>query len=123
MVKDTIITPILVDPIPCTRLLTSTLAVDPVNWTQPVQLVPADPNRKQLTLRVFSPTGVITDFVAFADDPGKLQTPPGFSSAYSAGAPLYHLDNVDLPSHTGPVWVINIGASAITRITAIAITS
>jgi hypothetical protein len=119
-------TPQLKQPTPATRLLTGTLAVDPAWGNTAGQagyslLLPADPNRKQLTLRVFSPTSVLTDYVAFADDPDKLYNLNG-------RIPMYHLDNIDLP-HTGPVYVTNQAAtgqaasSAVTNISYVAVTS
>lgn len=114
-----IITPVLSQPKPCTRLLTGTLAVDPT-WNGPIPILPADANRKGLILRVTSPTAVATDYVSIADDSGKLET------GSSAGK-VFHGQVLDLGSgdggHTGPVYVSTKGASAITNIAWFATTS
>lgn len=116
-----IVTPELVPVKACTKLLTVTQACDPQWGSQPnmppfVQLLPADANRRGLTLRVYSPTAVLTDYVIIADDQSKLQ------GIAASGAPLYHGDNIDLNDYTGPIFVTAKGSSAITNITAIGTT-
>lgn len=109
-----IVEPIETPPVtsipPATRLLTNTLTVDPT-WTVPTLMLPADTRRKGLNFRVTSPTAVVTDYVAIADDPGKLQAANG--ALVASAARIYHGDNIDLDVHTGAVWVTSFGSSAV----------
>jgi long-subunit fatty acid transport protein len=118
-ITESITTPTLRQPKDCTRLLTTTLDVDPT-WDKAVLLMPADANRIGLVLRVTSATAVATDYVMVADDAGKLE-------ANSSAGKLYHGQSLDLGSgdgsHTGPLYVRSRGASAITSIASFATTS
>lgn len=69
-------------------------------WTAPTLLLPFDENRKSMTIRVYSPTGVATDGVRISSDLGLIS---------SAGFAL-HGDMVTdfLVEHTGPVYVQSV---------------
>lgn len=86
-----------------TRDYLFTPANDPNNT--PIQLLPSDPNRKGVGIRVWSPTLVVTDGIRLASDLGDLlsggqvlhtQTPPGDSMNNHTGA-LYAVTTSALP--------------------------
>lgn len=83
-------------PAKITRLVTANLTVQST-WDA-VLLLPADPNRTSLTLYATSETA--TNWIRWADDPGKLQTLTGAAKLYSG-----QLITLGDPTHTGPVWV------------------
>jgi hypothetical protein len=75
------------------RLLTGTLTFD-ANSISPVQILPADPNRKQIRLDglSFAATPGATDYLAISDDQGKVNTP--FTSAWRLRSGKSHtIDN------------------------------
>jgi hypothetical protein len=88
----------LKEPAKITRLISRSLSLDPT-WG-PVLLLPADSLRKELKIRVYSPTAVATDGARFSDEPGDIRT---------AGRVL-HTGTSPFENHTGPVYVIGTGA-------------
>lgn len=77
-----------------TRILTGVIVVNPT-WSAS-QLIPADANRKGLTLRVKSPTTIATDGIRIASDSGNVN---------NAGFLLHGESLTDaLDNHTGEVF-------------------
>lgn len=96
----------LIRPKPISRIMSGRMTIAPTD--APVPLLPADPNRTHLVVRMF--TTVATDSLRLADDPGKLQAPANQLSqqCYSI-YPTFAYDNNE---HSGPVWVSAADASA-----------
>lgn len=92
--------PATVPPVSTTRLFTGelTLAVD---WA-PVMILPADPKRKGLYLRVYSPTSVATDGIRIADESSKCIT----------SGKVLHGNDAPFTNHTGAVYVLPTGNAA-----------
>lgn len=90
--------PLLI-PRPATRLITGNMNLD-TNW-QPVQILPADPNRLQLRIRGMSlaTTPGLNDYVLLGYDRGMVATPSGAAFKLRSGVGL------DLDEHTGEVWI------------------
>lgn len=86
-----------VDPI--TRLF-SIEQVIPIDWDV-YQILPADANRKNLTIFVYSPTAVATDGVRFADERALTRN----------GAKVLHGNTIDLSGHTGPLYAFPTGTA------------
>jgi len=63
---------------------------------QPQQILPADTNRQDLTLKVYG-ASTATDFIYIADENGKMSTS-------AAGKLRPSSADFDLSSHTGAVW-------------------
>lgn len=102
-------------PAPITRIMTTNLEVQST-WSA-VLLLPKDANRTSLTLYAFSETP--TNWIRWADDPGKLMQLSACAKLYSG-----QLLSFPGPTHTGPVWVY--GPDLVTtacNVVAIAITS
>lgn len=97
---------------PMTRLMTGSMVV-PNTWA-PVMILPADPNRKTLKIRVQSATA--TDYIRVSDDPGKLQ----FANLSYLG---YISLPVELDGHTGPVWLSAPDGTGPVTVTYAAVTS
>ncbi len=83
-----------------TRLMTGEYTVDSA-WDA-VMILPADQNRKNLNLYVFSPTSIATDGIRFSDDKGTLVT----------GGKLLHNNTLTLNEYTGPLYVKSAGNGA-----------
>lgn len=90
----------LIEPRKITRLLSGDITIDP-SWTVSM-LLPADANRQELKIRVYSPTSVATDGVRFSDDRGNI---------LSSGKVL-HGGTSPFENHTGPVYYIACGNAA-----------
>lgn len=87
-----------------TRIFPRDFLLDPANTatTTPVMLFPADASRKNLGIRVTSPTAVATDGIRVASDLGEVY----------GGARIFHgqdIANGALTSHTGAVYVLACG--------------
>lgn len=96
----------MIKPKAITRIMSGRVTLAPTD--APIPLLPADPNRKHLVVRVF--TTVATDSIRLADDPGKLQAPTNQLSQQSYSVyPNFSYDNND---HTGPIWASARDASA-----------
>ena len=95
----------LIQPKPITRIMSGRITMQ--NTDAPVPILPADPNRTHLVVRVFSATP--GDSIRLADDPGKLQLPAAALSqqCYSI-YPAFAYDNNE---HSGPVWVSALDAA------------
>lgn len=93
--------PVLPEPKKTTRLLTSDTTLDPT-W-DPYMILPADPKRQSITVRVYSPTAVATDGVRFASEKSEVLT---------AGKILHGSDTSVFSNHTGALWVISCGGGA-----------
>ena len=85
--------PVTEEPKPINRLLTRTEILQP-GWP-PQLMMPADPFRESLTIRVSAQNA--TDFLAIADDAGKLQTEAGSFVIFDA--------STWSDTYTGPLWV------------------
>lgn len=83
-----------------TRMISGDITVSP-DWTATL-LLPSDANRKSITIRVYSPTAVLTDGVRFSDERGNI---------LSSGKLLHNSDSV-FDNHTGAIWYIACGAAA-----------
>jgi hypothetical protein len=81
-----------------TRIISRDQVLDPA-WVSATLLLPADANRKSLTVAVFSPTAVATDGIRFSDDIGNLPS----------SAKLLHNNNIALTEHTGPLYAFTCG--------------
>lgn len=83
------------------RLLTGTLTFD-ANSIAPVQIVPADPNRKEIRLDglSFNATPGATDYLAISDDQGKVNTP--FTAAWRLRSGKTHT----IENYNGPLYVM-----------------
>jgi hypothetical protein len=88
-------------PKPITRLLTGNTLLDNTFTVQ--QILPADANRKSVTLSIFSNAAnpvIASEYVSVADENGKVLT----SSAYI----LRHgKDPLTLDGHTGPIYAVS----------------
>jgi len=93
---DVVPSPAVDQPKKTTRLLTSSLLLQP-SWG-PQQILPADANRKALAVNVWSPTTVATDGVRVHSDLGDLNT---------GGIVLHNQTPTSamLDAHTGPLYV------------------
>lgn len=103
-----------IEPPKITRLISNTFTVDKA-WAEPTLLLPADPNRKSLSIRVTSTTA--TDVVNVADEKNKAQSA---GTSYSVQASAVALD---LSNHTGAVWVYAPNLAATAVVTCVAVTS
>lgn len=103
-----------IDPPKITRMISNTINIDKT-WPVPTLLLPADPNRKSLTIRVASTT--TTDVVYLADEQNKAQN----ASTSFVLAPA--TTTVDLSAHTGAVWIYAPLLAATALVTAVAVTS
>jgi hypothetical protein len=65
----------------------------------PVQILPADANRQDMTIKAYSSATTLTDFMYIADENGKLGTS-------SAGRLRPGSADFDVTEHTGAVWVL-----------------
>jgi hypothetical protein len=103
------------------RLITQTTPLPGASGqpSPPVQVLFPDPNRKNAVLRIYSPTGIATDFVYIADDQGKLQTVLQSANQYAV---VFHGDNVNLDDYNGPIWAWAGSASAPMAISVIGLT-
>lgn len=82
------------------RLLTGTFTVSQGGFTSPVMVLPADANRKSLTLAAMSAaaTATFTDFVLISDENGIAGNPTGaFRLRPIQGA-------VFMDGYTGAIW-------------------
>jgi hypothetical protein len=81
------------------RLLTGAIVFD-VNVTAPVQIAPADANRKEIRFDglSFNATPGQTDFIAISDDIGKVNTP--FTSAWRLRSGKSHT----IDDYTGAIY-------------------
>jgi hypothetical protein len=87
----------LIEPKPITRFISGEVIIAP-SWTV-IQLLPADANRKNFTLKVYSPTAVATDGIRMSDENGNILT----------SGKILHGDDISTFEHTGPVYVIGCG--------------
>lgn len=96
--------PILVkaleEPKRITRLISQSWTIG-ATW-DPFLVLPADPNRKNLNIHVYSPTAVATDGVRFSDERGTVTT----------GGRILHGGDTSFTAHTGAVWALATGAGA-----------
>lgn len=94
---ETVPSPAVELPKKTTRILTRSDLIDPT-WG-PTLLFPPDPNRKSMTVNVYSPTSVATDGVRIFSDMGDQR---------SAGLVLHNQTPMSdmLGDHTGPVYVV-----------------
>jgi len=97
MARQPIVVPGETKPVETTRLLTGTMLFNPTDVTAPSLLLPADAQRKSLTIRVYSPSSSTTDAVRFGDGTGSCAS-GGFWQ--STDQPL------TLDGHTGGVWFL-----------------
>lgn len=102
---------------PLTRVLAATLTLPAATTWDAVLLMPADPNRVNLTLYALSE--YTSNYLRWSDDPGKVQS-VGTSARLYSGQQLTFAGG----THTGPVWVyapdianspITVEAIAVTR--------
>lgn len=101
-VVEPIVTPSLPEPRIPTRLLSVRQLVDPT-WAAPTMVLPADTERKYLTVSVTSPAGTTTDGVAVVSEVKGSVATLGI---------LTHGRTLALDGHTGPVWVLASSVSA-----------
>jgi hypothetical protein len=101
--NDPIIVKTLKDPAPFTRTMSEEFLIDPT-WASPTtRIVPADPMRKFIFIRV---EGVLaTDGVRISDDMGTVLK----------GARVLSGKDVRLDYHTGPLYVFPIGGAVTTN--------
>jgi hypothetical protein len=100
-------------PRPASRMLTQSIKMicGANGWT-PFLVLPADPRRTGLRIRIMSDTAV--DRIRIADDPGKLESE-------SSSALVYVADICSLDSHTGPLWAYGPDATGPVTLSVIAV--
>jgi hypothetical protein len=95
----------LIEPARTTRLLSGTQTFDftAITTYGPIQILPADKNRQDLTIKAysFSATSPVpnTEFVYIADENGKL-------GSSSSGKLRAASSDFDLSEHTGAVYIL-----------------
>lgn len=87
------------NPAPATKLLTTSYTLD--STAAPIRVFPDDPNRKGLTIKVVSPTGVATDGIRVASDIGLLSTAGRVFSGQQLSDALMN--------HTGCIYIVPTG--------------
>lgn len=93
----------LEEPKPTTRIFGGSFNFEQTrlaDYTSPIQILPADANRKDLTIKSYSRAAAptVTDFVFVADENGKM-------SANGTGKLRPSSSDFDLSNHTGAVWI------------------
>jgi hypothetical protein len=94
--------PAEVEPTKYTRMIDGFIVFTSTS-NQPIQALPADKNRKNLTIRVYSQfaTPNFNDCVFVADDLGKMSYLSGTSTNAS---PMMHGHFITIDDHTGPLF-------------------
>ena len=95
-----------------TRLFSGAQQID-VNTVQPIQILPADTNRKTVVLRLTGPAGTVaTDYILVADEANKCVI---VTSTSNQGGRLYSGSDLYLDGHTGPIFVGlgNVGTNVV----------
>lgn len=95
--------PALDEPTPTTRLISGYTSF-PQSAGLPMQMLPADANRKSLTIRIVSQAATpnYNDVVFLADELGKLSY---LSGAATNAMPMLNGHQISLDDHTGPVFI------------------